>query len=350
MPETPNHGYNVPNEGEQDWHEPLNANFEQYDTDIEIRDKITNRGDYEPKAGAKFFATDEGLVMLGTGEEWKPVRTTGSNPRIDSVTLESRNPSISLVPTGSEDSSSIRIGSAGLIINGPSPSIASTDTITLTGGDDANPPIRITGRNNWNLDESDGDVRIGGLDHRLAIGVSLGGSGAGTARLRAKGGTEQLKLGAGQNDTLTVQASSVSVDGDFDVSGNKNFTQSVDTDDGEKEVVYTASEAPTPRTESSGVAQLEDGRAEVDLPEHFAWVTSDEEPLVVQTTPYGGERGLKVVERSTGRVVVEDLDGEGDYEFAYTVKGTRAGHADKAVVREPSPQQADGTSGTPADD
>ena len=37
MPQTPNHGYNVPNEGAQDWHVPLNDNFEQYDTDIEIR-------------------------------------------------------------------------------------------------------------------------------------------------------------------------------------------------------------------------------------------------------------------------------------------------------------------------
>ena len=129
--------------------------------------------------------------------------------------------------------------------------------------------------------------------------------------------------------------------GDVEVSGtltagSKNFTQTVETDDGEKEVVYTSSEAGTARTEASGVAELDDGRAEIDLPEHFGWVTSDDEPLVVQTTPYGGTAGLKVVERSTEQLVVEDLDGEGEYEFAYTVKGTREGYESKQVVRDPS--------------
>lgn len=142
----------------------------------------------------------------------------------------------------------------------------------------------------------------------------------------------------------------VSVEGDLDVSGNKNFTQAIDTDDGEKEVVYTASEAPKAPTEVSGVAQLEDGRTEIDLPGHFEWVTSDDEPLVVQTTPYGGTAGLKVVERSTDRLVVEALDGERDYEFAYTVRGTGEGHGDKQVVREPTPKRPDGHASAPADD
>lgn len=142
----------------------------------------------------------------------------------------------------------------------------------------------------------------------------------------------------------------VSVEGDLDVSGNKNFTQAIDTDDGEKEVVYTASEAPKAPTEVSGVAQLEDERTEIDLPEHFEWVASDEGPLVVQTTPYGGTAGLKVVERATDRLVVEALDGERDYEFAYTVRGTGEGHGDKQVVREPTPKRPDGHASAPADD
>jgi hypothetical protein len=129
--------------------------------------------------------------------------------------------------------------------------------------------------------------------------------------------------------------------GDVEVGGtltasSKNFVQTVETDDGEKEVVYTSSEAGTARTEASGVAELDDGRAEIDLPDHFEMVTSDEEPLVVQTTPYGGTAGLKVVERSTEQLVVEDLDSEGEYEFAYTVKGTREGYENKQVVRDPS--------------
>ena len=87
MPETPNHGYNVPNEGAQDWHEPLNENFEQYDTDIEIRDAEGNLGDYEPKQGAKFLATDTGDVYLGDGTDWQSL---GS---ITNVTVGSTAPS-----------------------------------------------------------------------------------------------------------------------------------------------------------------------------------------------------------------------------------------------------------------
>jgi len=78
------------------------------------------------------------------------------------------------------------------------------------------------------------------------------------------------------------------------------------------------------------------GSTEIDLPDHFGWVTDADEPLVVQTTPYGGSAGLRVVERSTERLVVEDLDGEGEYEFAYTVKGTREGYADAQAVRDPA--------------
>ena len=142
----------------------------------------------------------------------------------------------------------------------------------------------------------------------------------------------------------------VTAGGDVEAQGAKNFVETVDTDDGEKEVVYTASESGTAHTEESGVAELDDGRVEIDLPEHFTWVTSEDDPLHVQTTPYSADSaGLAVVERSTEHLVVEDLDGEGDYEFSYTVRGTRDGYEDKQVVREPSEATAT-ESASPADD
>lgn len=70
MTETPNHNYNLPNPGDQNWHQPLNENFRQYDTDIEIRDYARNMSDYEPKDGAKFLATDSGNVFVGDGDQW----------------------------------------------------------------------------------------------------------------------------------------------------------------------------------------------------------------------------------------------------------------------------------------
>ena len=65
-----NHEYNTPDEGRTDWHLPLNDNFEQLDTDVEVRDREDTLGSYQPKDGAKFFAVDTGAVFLGDGTEW----------------------------------------------------------------------------------------------------------------------------------------------------------------------------------------------------------------------------------------------------------------------------------------
>jgi hypothetical protein len=85
MPKTPNHDYNVPSEGDENWHQPLNENFEAHDTDIEIRDQESNTGDYKPKAGAKFFATDTGTEFVGTGSNWRKIESSGPDPSLDSV-------------------------------------------------------------------------------------------------------------------------------------------------------------------------------------------------------------------------------------------------------------------------
>jgi hypothetical protein len=125
------------------------------------------------------------------------------------------------------------------------------------------------------------------------------------------------------------------IDGDLHVEGQKNFVQSVDTPDGPKQVHYTAIEAGKALTEVSDVAELSDGRAEIDLPEHFGMVTSEEEDLTVQVTPYAKEEANpQVVHRSTDRIVVEDFAEETyDYTFAYTVKGVREGFEDVDVVQ-----------------
>jgi hypothetical protein len=344
MPQTPNHGYNVPNEGAQDWHIPLNQNFRQYDTDIEIRDAAGNRGDYRPKQGAKFLASDTGAVYIGDGSGWNRIGTTGSTP-----TLSTLNPDSEFLGVARSSrvtpSEYFGIGTpasddeyGGMYVDGEAGSRPFYGY--SIGGDPRAWHYYHGGTEEWRLNVDGDAMRV-----TPSGGVGIGGSPAGN----------RLRVVPGSDDPFAVLAEGdVSVQGDLDVVGNKNFTQTVDTDDGEREVVYTATEAGTPHTEASGVAELEDGRAEIGLPDHFGWVTDDEEPLVVQTTPYGGTAGLKVVERSTGRLVVADLDGEGDYEFAYTVKGTREGYADEEVVREPSasgsdPAASDGVP-EPADD
>jgi hypothetical protein len=369
MPDlTDNHEYKLPQRGEEDWDVPLNENIERFDTGIEIRDEETNRGDYEPKAGAKFLATDSGVMYVGTGSRWQYVMGTGNTPVVDYLDVEF---------DGTSRSNALRLwwndGGGSTKVAGHDYSASSHTWRFTVSGDHTTDGVDylsmrkdvgfglgvfapqaaldVKGRNNWDLENTAGDLRVGTSDHRLKAGVATGGAGAGIARIRSQGGQNRLILGGGTNDVLDVGTDGATVQGDLDVEGNKNFVHAVDTDDGEREVVYTASEAGTPHTEVSGVAELSDGRAEVDLPEHFAWVTAPDEPVVVQITPYGGTAGTKVVERSTDRIVVEDLDGEGDYDIAYTVKGTREGQATKEVVRERSPAvDADEAGPTPADD
>ncbi len=56
----------------------------------------------------------------------------------------------------------------------------------------------------WDLNATEGDLRIGDDTYRLKVGVATGGAGAGNVRLRAVGGTNKLWLGAGDNDVLSV--------------------------------------------------------------------------------------------------------------------------------------------------
>ncbi|MFD1641499.1 hypothetical protein [Halohasta litorea] len=74
---TENNDYNIPDQGATDWHTPLNDNFEKLDTDVEIRDVDANKGDYEPKSGAKYLATDTKRIYLGSGDAWEPFARLG---------------------------------------------------------------------------------------------------------------------------------------------------------------------------------------------------------------------------------------------------------------------------------
>lgn len=70
MTKTPNHNYNTPEEGTENWHVPLNENFKKIDSDIEIRGPEAKKGEYEPKDTAKYEATDSGAVYYGNGDTW----------------------------------------------------------------------------------------------------------------------------------------------------------------------------------------------------------------------------------------------------------------------------------------
>lgn len=57
---------------------------------------------------------------------------------------------------------------------------------------------------NWDLDGTNGDLRIGDNAYRLKIGVATDGLGAGTAGIRVQGGMERLVLGTGSAEVLSI--------------------------------------------------------------------------------------------------------------------------------------------------
>ena len=219
MGETPNHTYNIPEAGTENWHEPLNDNFAQSDIDIELRGPDAEKEAYEPHSGAKFFATDTGIIYLGDGDAWKPIK---------------------LLVDIDEDS------------------------------------VRLSEGSEFVLD---------GVD-------------------------------------LRVQ------DGDLHVEGTKQFVTTVSTATGTQEISYTAIEAGIPRTEISGITVMKDAEVTITLPSHFAMVTSEHAPLIVQITPYATELvHPQVTDRSLSQIVIEDPSHPGEtYEIGYTIKGVRAGY------------------------
>lgn len=126
---TTNHPYRTPDQGSENWHVPLNENFEQLDADVEIRDTSDRLGDYEPKNGSKFLAIDTGAVFVGDGTKWSrvPVQPFGHD--------QLRLPVKSSDPTGAQvgeiwyrgDSDAVKVQTA----DGPATlQLSSTDSST----------------------------------------------------------------------------------------------------------------------------------------------------------------------------------------------------------------------------
>ncbi len=76
---------------------------------------------------------------------------------------------------------------------------------------DPSAPLDVVGKNNWDPNATEGDLRIGNDTYRLKVGVALGGAGAGDTRIRIDGGTNRMMLGGGANDVLTVTDAQVGV-------------------------------------------------------------------------------------------------------------------------------------------
>ncbi|MEB3295793.1 MAG: hypothetical protein VKJ24_21795, partial [Synechococcales bacterium] len=81
-------------------------------------------------------------------------------------------------------------------------------------------PLHLAGMN-WDVNTSEGDLRIGSDTHRLKIGVAIAGGGAGDVRIRAMGGTNRLMLGSNTEDLLTIQNGAIAVNAALGVANNQ---------------------------------------------------------------------------------------------------------------------------------
>ncbi|UCF04902.1 MAG: hypothetical protein JSV33_13410 [bacterium] len=87
---------------------------------------------------------------------------------------------------------------------------AATDRLTIDENgyvglseNDPDAPLHLPG-GNWDLNGTEGDLKIGDDTYRLKIGVATGGLGAGTVGIRVQGGLEKLVLGAGLAEALWI--------------------------------------------------------------------------------------------------------------------------------------------------
>lgn len=126
------------------------------------------------------------------------------------------------------------------------------------------------------------------------------------------------------------------VDGDLAASGDKPFVQPHSSDPG-KQIRYIAEESGQPVVSWRDSGTLEEGRAVVELPEHFVEVVSDDEQLTTTVTPHGQWAPLYVQSESPRQIVVavaDQFDGVDDVEFDIRVEGVRAGREDSGGIVE----------------
>jgi hypothetical protein len=134
----------------------------------------------------------------------------------------------------------------------------------------------------------------------------------------------------GSGNIMSLSTGGVSIKGNLSVSGQKHFVQDHPTDPA-KEIVYVALEGGEAGTYIRGTGKLVDGKAVIELPEHFSLVTN-QEGLTIHLTPRGEWLQLYVVELDTRQSVIREAQGKSG-EFDYLIHGVRAGHEHHQVIR-----------------
>jgi hypothetical protein len=177
---TENHGLEIPSKGTLDWDRPLNENFQQIDTGIEMRDTEANIDQYAPKQGAKFLAIDTGARYIGDGNQWTtlPVQNP-TNFVAQSVTTDPDN-AVSGTVWYREDLDEIRV-QAGSSVK----TIAPIDTQTDSG---AEPLVQNSLDTQTDIDDFWVNVKSKYHSEKVEAVSSPAKEGSGSMRINIPGG------------------------------------------------------------------------------------------------------------------------------------------------------------------
>lgn len=118
--------FHSPEGGIENWHLPLNENFDLLETLVEHREPAANRFSVPPAQGKKWLSTDTGTVYIGTGNEWKELGTIGASSGGTSSS------GISIADDGTVLASGITTVNAGTNIDAAISGDGTTATLTAT--------------------------------------------------------------------------------------------------------------------------------------------------------------------------------------------------------------------------
>jgi hypothetical protein len=133
------------------------------------------------------------------------------------------------------------------------------------------------------------------------------------------------------------------VNGNITASGAKLFVQQHPKDP-QQYIAFVALEGPEAGTYTRGTFRLNNGVAEINLPESFSLVTGDD-GMTVQVTPRGKVRGMLYVESVSPSklVVMASDDADASVNFDYLVNGVRIGYENFESMRKTNESKNNGS-------
>jgi len=263
-------------------------------------------------SGAGTFAVAAGTGVQGTSSSGDGVSGTGGFHGV--------------VGKGG-DFGVLGFSSSGVGINGATDGGIGVDGFSTQGG------TGVQGRSQSGTGVEGSSDSLFGVLGKSDSGTGVSGSsssGAGIVGFSNSGAGVRGFTGSGTGGLAGEFSGDVLVTGDLQVTGVKNFVQDHPTDP-TKQIVYTALEGGEARTYTCGTAQLQSGKALIELPEHFGLVT-EQAGLTIHLTPRDQWLQLYVVELDPRQSVVREAQGKSG-KFDYLIHGRRKGYQHLQVIR-----------------